>query len=142
MTITRRDLLKTSLPVLAGVSIGGLSIGCGGANVPSTTVTHGPLDSLAMGATRLEGYDVFLVRTAEGVGAISGRCTHAGCGVEPQPDGSFHCGCHGSDFAADGSVTHGPASEPLPWFAVRVEAGNVVVDPTQPVPQGTYTPLE
>lgn len=141
MAITRRELLKTSLPVLAGASIGGLSIGCGGASMPSTTVTHGPLESLAMGATRLEGYDVFLVRTAEGVGAISGQCTHAGCGVEPRGEG-FHCGCHGSEFSADGTVTHGPAERPLPWFAVRIEGGNVVVDPTETVAQGTYTPIE
>ncbi len=141
MAITRRELLKTSLPVLAGVSIGGLSIGCGGASIPSTTVTHGPLDSLAMGATRLEGYDVFLVRTAEGVGAISGQCTHGGCGVEPRGEG-FHCGCHGSEFSADGTVTSGPAERPLPWFAVRLEGGNVVVDPTETVAQGTYTPIE
>lgn len=137
--LSRRDLLKTSLPVLAGVSIGGLSLACGGASVPSTTVTQGPLDAVAMGVTRLEGYDVFLVRTADGLAAISGQCTHAGCGVEPRGEG-FHCGCHGSEFAADGSVTQGPADRPLPWFAVRIEAGDVVVDPTQTVPQGTYTP--
>ncbi|MBX3276214.1 MAG: Rieske (2Fe-2S) protein [Sandaracinaceae bacterium] len=141
MAITRRELIKTSLPVLAGVSIGGLSVGCGGATMPRTAVTHGPLEGLAMGATRLEAYDVFLVRTEEGVAAISGQCTHAGCGVAPRGEG-FHCGCHGSEFTLDGTVTRGPASEPLPWFAVRIEGGDVVVDPSQTVPQGTYTPIE
>ena len=51
-------------------------------------------------------------------------------------------GDDGSEFTADGTVTQGPAGEPLPWFAVRLEGGNVVVDPTETVPQGTYTPIE
>ena len=136
--ITRRDLLKTSLPVLAGVAIVGTSVGCGGASLPSAAVVHGPLDALANGPTRMQGYDVFLLRSEAGVAAMSGRCTHAGCGVTPSGEG-FHCGCHGSDFTADGTVTNGPATTDLPWFAVRIEDGQVVVDPTQEVPKGTYT---
>lgn len=138
--ITRRDLLKTSLPVLAGVALGGVSTGCGGATLPSQAVVAGPLDAVTSGAQRLEGYDVYLVRSEQGLAAISGRCTHAGCGVSPTETG-FHCGCHGSDFTADGTVTSGPANEDLPWFEVRVEDGQVVVDPTQEVPKGTYTAI-
>ena len=136
--ITRRDLLKTSLPVIAGVSLG---FGCGGgASIPSTTVSAGPSSQIAMGVQQLAEYDVFLVRTEQGLAAISGQCTHAGCGVEPV-EGGFHCGCHGSEFSADGSVTNGPANEPLPWYEVRVEGGEVTVDPTSPVPQGTWVAI-
>ncbi|MGE0784597.1 MAG: ubiquinol-cytochrome c reductase iron-sulfur subunit [Sandaracinaceae bacterium] len=140
-SLSRRTLLKTSLPVITAAGFGGITIGCGGANIPSTVVHGGQVSALAEGAPqRLQSYDVFVVRTADGVAAISGRCTHAGCGVEPTSDG-FHCGCHGSDFASDGTVTHGPADRDLAWYAVTIEDGEIVVDPTQEVAKGTYTPL-
>lgn len=137
--LSRRAVL-VSLPVLgAGAS---LLSGCG-ASIPGQAVVFGSPDSLTAGTpARLAGYDVFVVRSAEGVAAISGRCTHMGCGVSAAADGSFHCGCHGSAFAADGTVTNGPAGSDLTWFAVRVENGSIVVDPTQQVPKGTYTALE
>ena len=138
--LTRRDLLKTSLPVLVGVTIGGTSLGCGGASMPAGAVVHGPLDALSAGATRMADYDVFLMRSDEGIAAISGQCTHAGCGVTPN-EGGFHCGCHGSDFENDGTVTNGPAERDLPWFAVRIEGGQIVVDPSQEVPKGTFTAI-
>jgi Rieske Fe-S protein len=140
--MSRRNVI-VSLPVVAiGAGLGLSTTGCGGATLPTTTVVFGPPDDLSVGTPqRLEGYDVYLVRTDEGVAAISGRCTHAGCGVTPAPGGSFHCGCHGSNFAADGTVTEGPAQTDLPWFAVRIEDGNLVVDPTQEVAKGTFTPI-
>lgn len=142
MELSRRTVLK-SLPIVAiGTGLGLGAGGCGGASIPRTTVVFGPPDTIAAGAPqRLTGYDVFLVRSDQGVAAISGRCTHAGCGVSPVEGGAFHCGCHGSDFAADGTVTNGPAQTDLPWFAVRIEDGNVVVDPTEEVPKGTFTPI-
>ncbi len=138
--VSRRKVL-VSLPVLAvGASVG-LTTGCG-ASIPSSSVVYGSPDELAVGTPqRLPGYDVFLLRTDQGVGAISGRCTHMGCGVGIAPSGGFHCGCHGSNFAADGTVTGGPAQRDLTWFAVRIEDGNIVVDPTQEVAKDTFTPL-
>ena len=140
-TLGRRKVL-VSLPVLAvGVSAG-MTTGCG-ASIPNVAVVYGDPASIALGVPqRLTGYDVFLIRTEQGIGAISGRCTHAGCGVGPVEGGAFHCGCHGSEFAADGTVTHGPAGSDLAWFEVRIENGSVVVDPTHQVPKGTYTALE
>lgn len=139
--VSRRKVL-VSLPVLAvGASVGLSTTGCG-ASIPHAAVVYGRADALSAGAPqRLEGYDVFIVRSEAGVAAISGRCTHMGCGVGPTAEGAFHCGCHGSEFAADGTVTHGPAGRDLTWFAVRIEDGNLVVDPTQEVPKGTFTPL-
>jgi nitrite reductase/ring-hydroxylating ferredoxin subunit len=140
--LSRRTVLK-SLPVIAvGAGLGLSATGCGSAAIPRSTVVFGPPDNLEPGAPRrLEAYDVYLIRNESGVAAISGRCTHAGCGVTPVAGGSFHCGCHGSDFAADGTVTNGPATTDLRWFAVRIENGNLVVDPTQEVAKGTFTPL-
>lgn len=136
--LSRRTLLKTSLPVIVGA---GLGLGCGGATLPTTVVSGGSAEQLAMNTpTPLTGYDVFLLRTDRGVAAISGRCPHAGCGVEPAEDG-FACGCHGSTFSADGTVTQGPAGEDLTWYSVMMEGGEVMVDAQTVVAKGTFTPL-
>ena len=48
------------------------------------------------------------------VHAFSASCTHKGCTVTwSNADRTWQCPCHGSIFAADGSVLHGPATEPL-----------------------------
>ena len=58
--------------------------------------------------------------------ALSAICTHAGCTVRfagPQ----ISCPCHGSLFALDGSVTRGPANQPLAKFAATFDPSTNVV---------------
>jgi glycine/D-amino acid oxidase-like deaminating enzyme/nitrite reductase/ring-hydroxylating ferredoxin subunit len=46
--------------------------------------------------------------------SVSGTCTHMGCTVSWNPaEASWDCPCHGSRFAPDGGVLHGPALRAL-----------------------------
>ncbi|MGQ4617134.1 Rieske 2Fe-2S domain-containing protein [Nocardia sp. R7R-8] len=57
---------------------------------------------------------------------LSSVCTHAGCKVATVSGGTINCACHGSKFALDGSVAHGPASKPLAPKSIRVTGDSVV----------------
>ncbi len=60
--------------------------------------------------------------------AFSAICTHMGCVVGDVVDGEIVCPCHGSHFSIeDGSVTGGPAPEPLPEQAITVEGGEILL---------------
>lgn len=82
------------------------------------------------------GRNVTVFRDSGGVWAMSRICTHLGCIVNQKPDG-FSCPCHGSQFGADGTVQKGPAPKALPWLAVSIDGGSVVIDEGQVVAPGT-----
>lgn len=80
---------------------------------------------------------VAIFRELGAVYAVSTVCTHLGCIVKPNAEG-FHCPCHGSRFARDGSVLKGPAPKPLPWVAIEKAGGDAfVIDEGRVVPAGT-----
>ena len=86
--------------------------------------------------TFLADEKIYVFRDREkGFAAASAVCTHLGCTVNYfQSDGRFHCPCHGSIFAADGTVQHGPAPRPLHWFEVTLARdGQLRVDKDRPV---------
>jgi len=64
--------------------------------------------------------------------ALSTRCMHRGCQVDPSADG-FVCPCHGSEYAADGSVRKGPTEQPLVEYRVTVEPSRLVVHLDAPI---------
>jgi cytochrome b6-f complex iron-sulfur subunit len=58
--------------------------------------------------------------------AFSMTCPHLGCVVnKPEASGQTVCACHGSRFAADGSVIDGPANKPLEAIKLEVVDGAV-----------------
>ena len=70
-------------------------------------------------------------RSADGVVAYSGVCTHQGCPVNmwDKNKGALFCSCHGSVYnPKDGAdVVGGPAPRSLPAIAVKTENGFPVV---------------
>jgi cytochrome b6-f complex iron-sulfur subunit len=87
--------------------------------------------------TFLADEKIFVFRDREkGFAVASAVCTHLGCTVGYfQNDERFHCPCHGSVFASDGSVVHGPAPRPLEWFEVtQTRDGQLRVDKDHVVP--------
>ena len=77
-----------------------------------------PAEDLAPGEgqiARVGGRIVAMSRDVDGtVRTLSATCTHMGCLLAYNDlERSFDCRCHGSRFALDGRVLHGPAVAPL-----------------------------
>lgn len=72
---------------------------------------------------KIDGRNVAAWRDDAGVvHVVSAACTHMGCLVGWNGnDRTWDCPCHGSRFAADGAVLHGPAVKPLAPVAVEKE---------------------
>jgi glycine/D-amino acid oxidase-like deaminating enzyme/nitrite reductase/ring-hydroxylating ferredoxin subunit len=85
-------------------------------------LTARPVDALEAlepgdGAVVRRGHKVLAVsRDEDGtLRALGAACTHLGCIVSwNSGEQSWDCPCHGSRFATDGTVLHGPAVAPLP----------------------------
>jgi Rieske Fe-S protein len=87
---------------------------------------HG-FDELAAGEAailKIDGRNVAGFRDEQGaLHAVSAVCTHMGCIVGwNETDRSWDCPCHGSRFALDGSIIHGPAVKPLEAVGAKVPA--------------------
>ncbi|MFP5277749.1 MAG: ubiquinol-cytochrome c reductase iron-sulfur subunit [Acidobacteriota bacterium] len=107
---------------------------------PQTFKVGKPADFAYGPPTFLADEKIYVFRDREkGFSVASAVCTHLGCTVNHfQSDDRFHCPCHGSIFAANGAVVHGPAPKPLPWFEVTLARdGQLSVDKDKVVPS-TY----
>jgi cytochrome b6-f complex iron-sulfur subunit len=90
--------------------------------------------------TWLRDRDLFVLRSQDGVGAFSAKCTHLGCTVR-RTDRGFVCPCHGATYGQRGDVLTGPARSDLPWFETWFESDGylwvnclVTLDRGGPVP--------
>jgi cytochrome b6-f complex iron-sulfur subunit len=73
----------------------------------------------------------YLIRARGVLRAFAITCPHLGCSYN-YDDGLRHflCPCHGSQFALDGSIVHGPATAPLSHLTWRPgpEANEIEVE--------------
>jgi Rieske Fe-S protein len=139
----RRDFLGLASLWAAGSTLLFATVGM--MRLPKAAVLSSPSkkylvqlpESLALGEPfEPPGRSVVLYRDADGVYALSKICTHLGCLIKKSGDG-FDCPCHGSRFAADGTVVKGPAPQPLVWHEVIRAGGGYFVDEGVTVPPGT-----
>jgi menaquinol-cytochrome c reductase iron-sulfur subunit len=120
---------------------------------PPRRVKVGSPDEFAEGTTLVEEHRLFIVRERNTFYAISAVCTHLGCTVKlvslNQPRKitvrgqtveerrEFHCPCHGSKYAGDGTNYAGPAPRPLDWYKLEIapDDGQLVVSLSERVGQ-------
>ncbi len=75
------------------------------------------------------GSDLPVYVRADGAGgftAVSTRCMHRGCQVEPAAD-RLACPCHGSEYTFAGEVLQGPTELPLARYRVSADAVNLYI---------------
>lgn len=58
--------------------------------------------------------------------ALSTRCGHRGCQVEPAA-ASMICPCHGSEYTFAGAILQGPTERPLTRYRVTSDATSVFI---------------
>lgn len=75
-------------------------------------------------------YGVWMVRTVEGIYALSTICTHLGCTPNwLAGENKFKCPCHGSGFYKTGINFEGPAPRPLERYRISLaDDGQILVD--------------
>ena len=77
-----------------------------------------------------EKFGVWMIRTAEGIYALSTICTHLGCTPNwLSNENKFKCPCHGSGFFKTGINFEGPAPRPLERYRISLtEDGQILID--------------
>ena len=109
----------------------------GSCTMPADYADCGPMSQFQPDkAVFFQELNLFVVRDAGGLYALSARCTHQGFPLTPQT-GRFHCNRHMSNFTLNGEVINGPAQVALNHFDVCILPGGnlgvkntVVVDPS------------
>ena len=122
-------------------SIGALVSACGGFRYARSTLTGNMISlersEVTAAGVLVDGPEGELPLHVKASGpeqyrALSTRCMHRGCQVDPVSDG-FTCPCHGSEYAIDGSVRKGPTELPLVEYRVTVDGSRLTVHLDAPI---------
>ena len=138
--ITRRKVFASTavtavgVPLLAacGTSDSGSDSGGDSAGGDSGDTGDGPLLAASEvpvgGGVIVADRNLVATQPTEGTFKVfSAVCTHEGCTLTKVTDGTIDCPCHGSRFSIeDGSVTQGPAKDPLDEVTFKVTDGDIV----------------
>jgi nitrite reductase/ring-hydroxylating ferredoxin subunit len=85
-----------------------------------------------LGVRRSDGFDICLFNYRGTIGAVGNECTHAEFLLSDgvlRDDGTLECAWHGARFdCRTGGVMRGPADDPVPVFAVRIDDERVLVE--------------
>ena len=100
-----------------------------------------PLKALGRGSALVESPNdklpIFLRRLDDGqFSAVSTRCMHKGCQVEPSSD-RLVCPCHGSEYTFEGGVLKGPTEQSLIRYRVSSDDSSVYIHLDSPLPTRT-----
>lgn len=101
----------------------------------------GPPSEFAIGVDERfkDTQSVWIVRSPDGIYALSTVCTHLGCTPNWLPsETKFKCPCHGSGYRITGLNFEGPAPRPLERFSLALdESGNIKVDKSRSIRYAT-----
>jgi Rieske Fe-S protein len=139
--IGRREFLRRSEIVAGALLVGALPntvTGCAATRVRYLTpVRQGDrlivprVDLERAGALMVEDpaseLPIYLHRASSGEFiAVSTRCGHRGCQVEPAAT-TLQCPCHGSEYTFDGAILQGPTERPLQRYRVTSDVTSVYI---------------
>jgi nitrite reductase/ring-hydroxylating ferredoxin subunit len=125
----RRLFLKQTVgSAVAALAIGFPLLGVVEASDTSGTERRYPIPA-ADGASIDRSHQVILVRSRSQVFAFALSCPHQNTALKWLPkDGRFQCPKHESRYKPDGTFIDGRATRNMDRFAIRLDAGSVVVD--------------
>src|SRR5258708_11593201 len=108
---TRREFVRDAARLLAGGAA--LAVACGPdptskwtfrANVDVSSLTSDGAATVTK-SPGVDGAPILVIRTApDKFSALSTRCAHEGCPVNPPVNGIITCPCHGSQYSLEGTV--------------------------------------
>lgn len=126
---TRRAAL-IGMGATCAVGLTGCTAGPAPTAAPAPGTPVASTSDIPVGGGRIfAAYDLVVTQPMAGTwAAFSATCTHQGCTVAAVEGGDIVCPCHGSRFAvADGAVTTGPATRPLPTRAITVAGRSIMI---------------
>jgi len=133
--ITRRIFLDFLTKGILGVSVGSLLYPLVRYLIPPSkrsTKNSGIVEvdaaEIAVGKSKIINYretPTIVIRTTDGIFALSAVCTHLGCIVQwDDKSQEIVCPCHGAKYDLNGNVKSGPAPKPLNIVKATIDMDN------------------